>query len=292
MNTPGGLACPRVHDVLQEAAESPEYTSLVAEYSAKLAARGIVAPNGTEILRLNDCALSRACNGQAVPAAFTVQGIDLLATARSELGVVEMNYKNAGPLCVGKIIQDILSLVEGFVSKGSPRFALWSGHDITLAPLLAAFGQMTHWPHYASMISIELYSNPSDGGSLHLRMIHDGTLLEVCPGQEMCPLEEFRRMVRDLIPSEAACVAESSPAGPERPPSGGAQGPGMAMSLFVVVCFIMLGVGAMCGSVGHYWYQKRKTGDYSPLFSIQNGLGDLLQKANHVPGQAEVLQGL
>ncbi|CAN0552189.1 unnamed protein product, partial [Ectocarpus sp. 8 AP-2014] len=41
------------------------------------------------------------------------------------------------------------------------KFALFSGHDTVVAPLLAAFGAYDcRWPPYASHVAFELWSKP------------------------------------------------------------------------------------------------------------------------------------
>lgn len=60
-------------------------------------------------------------------------------------------------------IQDILS--GGSDGDQKKKFALFSGHDTVVAPLLAALGAYDcKWPPYASHVAFELWSKPVDGG--------------------------------------------------------------------------------------------------------------------------------
>lgn len=48
--------------------------------------------------------------------------------------------------------------------KSATKFALFSGHDTVVAPLLAALGAYDcRWPPYASHVAFELWSKPSQG---------------------------------------------------------------------------------------------------------------------------------
>jgi lysophosphatidic acid phosphatase type 6 len=67
-------------------------------------------------------------------------------------------------------------------SAGSYKFALFSGHDTTVQPFLAAVLKENwdqQWPAYAAMITIELYEAVS-GGYL-FRMVYNGEAMTV-PG--------------------------------------------------------------------------------------------------------------
>ncbi|CAN0298033.1 unnamed protein product, partial [Ectocarpus fasciculatus] len=60
---------------------------------------------------------------------------------------------------------EILTNMRRALSGDSPtKFALFSGHDTVVAPLLAAFGAYDcRWPPYASHVAFELWSKPPAG---------------------------------------------------------------------------------------------------------------------------------
>lgn len=69
-------------------------------------------------------------------------------------------------MCVCFPFQDALSGASGGDRSKSQvkKFALFSGHDTVIAPLLAALGAYDcKWPPYASHVAFELWSKPVDG---------------------------------------------------------------------------------------------------------------------------------
>ncbi|KAJ2741880.1 hypothetical protein GGI19_006895, partial [Coemansia pectinata] len=95
---------------------------------------------------------------------------------------------------------------------GDLKFALYSGHDSTVAPLLAvlqASNKNMLWPPYASNILFELWKK-SDGSRV-VRVIYNGQVLKLQPEFEWCdlnacPLDTFYKHLDEYIPE--SIVAE------------------------------------------------------------------------------------
>lgn len=77
---------------------------------------------------------------------------------------IENQHKFCCPLCVARNITTPTPQ-EALSGETSTKFALFSGHDTVVAPLLAALGAYDcRWPPYASHVAFELWSKPPGSG--------------------------------------------------------------------------------------------------------------------------------
>ncbi|CAB3403493.1 unnamed protein product [Caenorhabditis bovis] len=93
-------------------------------------------------------------------------------------------------------------ILKNFV--GSPRkFTLYASHDATLTSLLYNLGVSRHQlPPYASAVIFELHN--VDGRRFVKMMFRDSplhlpTIMEPCNGLQLCPLEDFQKLVEPRI---------------------------------------------------------------------------------------------
>jgi len=100
--------------------------------------------------------------------------------------------------------QNLLETMDG--SKKAPKFVLWSGHDTTIAPLLAIFGHCKGWPPYSSMLNLELYSGQHGDYFVRLLFQTKPLLLAACGHKEVCPVKEFLELLDAMIPSDEECA--------------------------------------------------------------------------------------
>ncbi|PSC67963.1 Lysophosphatidic acid phosphatase type 6 [Micractinium conductrix] len=79
---------------------------------------------------------------------------------------------------------------------GQPRMFLYSGHDTSVMPLLAALGKrVENWPPYLSNLVLELWRRPSGGH--YVKVLHNRSelpLTELC-GSATCELQLFKDKV-------------------------------------------------------------------------------------------------
>jgi hypothetical protein len=108
---------------------------------------------------------------------------------------------------IGYLLQEI---VEDFIlpvtTGTSPyKLLLFSGHDTTLLPILAAFDLWDGvvWAHYASQMQLEIYEKNS---SFYLRFIYNGIAFTIpgCP-DELCDWDIFYSIVTRLYPLPNQC---------------------------------------------------------------------------------------
>lgn len=103
-------------------------------------------------------------------------------------------------------------------SKPQQKFAIFSGHDATIEPVLAAMEtQQTRYPGYASnvllftQIILELFKKQNES---YVRMLYDGTAVDIpaCAPQgkhltgvpSMCTLEAFMYQVNSMTPTKTS----------------------------------------------------------------------------------------
>ena len=142
----------------------------------------------------------------------------------------EMAYMTSTPLSqilgIGTLWEDMLQqwkmVVEG--DSAAPKFALFSGHDSTLTPLLASLMQESYktWPPYASHLIFELWRNGTnaamgregegEGEDLWVYVTYNGqavVLDSTQPTSLLIPWSTFLAKIRPLIPPDWSAMCHS-----------------------------------------------------------------------------------
>ncbi|KNE54896.1 hypothetical protein AMAG_00841 [Allomyces macrogynus ATCC 38327] len=147
-----------------------------------------------------------------------------------------VKYPGIGQLLIGRFVTELHELMAHHVTGTAPdpaefsmhvqhmrasgtakppRFALYSGHDTTLVPLMAALGVWDHtWPPFASHLTLELFQSKSPAStqraedSHFVRLRHNGTNLRVPACQEpgahypgdpsLCTYAAFKALVDEV----------------------------------------------------------------------------------------------
>jgi Histidine phosphatase superfamily (branch 2) len=136
-----------------------------------------------------------------------------------------------------EIMQNINPYLEGApqgqdksqVNIKAPRFALFSGHDTTIMPLLASLDTKlwndTDWAPYASLMVIEIHEvidGQSDttiySSNFAFRLIYNGKVLtsvvEGCPeSADLCDIVHFQSKVNPIATRNTDCSRTDSNAG-------------------------------------------------------------------------------
>jgi len=115
------------------------------------------------------------------------------------------------------LLREITRRLERAAASSGPRFALFSGHDTVVAPLLAAIGATSapgacRWPPYASRVVFELWQPRarSTAGGAVVRVLFNGVPVTRhvigCTSSpprllshDLCPLEAFSNAVEALV---------------------------------------------------------------------------------------------
>lgn len=149
----------------------------------------------------------------------------------------EATRNEALRLGIGRLLVEILKTM----ACADGRLHLYAGHDWTLMPLLMCVARredaaIRSWPPFCASLSLELWdadegdtslqqqpqrgvAPSADGGRL-VRVLYNGHPLELpcsARGDELCRLDDFRRMlapylVEDFAAECAACSADPPPA--------------------------------------------------------------------------------
>ncbi|KAJ1902017.1 hypothetical protein LPJ66_000341 [Kickxella alabastrina] len=233
-------ACPAIKNVLTLISKTDQYQRFLKDQGplmAKLA--GIFNVSGNRWSDTwdgyFDVLNARHCNSKDLPCSHALAGgaannsAAKCATVEDVLQVqhnshYELTYKMRDStwskqlmrLYIGSFIGTLKERMEQHVAGKAPelKFALYSGHDTTVLPLLAALrasNQGMLWPPYASNILFELWKK-SDGSRV-VRVIYNGEVLRLMEGSEWCdlnacPIDTFYKHLDEYIPSDIAteCV--------------------------------------------------------------------------------------
>jgi len=164
------------------------------------------------ILNVFDCFQTHACHGMKFPDQMSTDFYNkvrdnLIWLTKATNTAQRQNYTYA-QIAIASFLQDILDLLHSVHSNtSSVKFALYSGHDTTLLPLLISYdiwdGQ---WPSYASLLRIELLSDPQNGKNF-VRLVYNNECLRLpgCEYRELCPYEEFREITLKIVGAMALC---------------------------------------------------------------------------------------
>jgi len=106
--------------------------------------------------------------------------------------VDEVCYLMGGEL-LNKIAGDFADHIEG---KTPHKLVLYSGHDITIMPLLGLLGRpLNEIPGYASCLALELCKNDSGAYSIKILFNGEDVILPSANGAPLLPYEAFVKLV-------------------------------------------------------------------------------------------------
>lgn len=188
-----------------------------AAESAVLAARvrdalGLPLDHAVDFVGLHDVLSCAEFHGKALPPGVTPALLEEINRKATEL----VRHKVAPTaddgahheilqLGIGVLVEMVMAAMEVSHQGGAsePKLRLWSGHDTTLFPMLAALGvHVDDWPPYLSNIIFELWEGPAAGGSAgprahYVRVLYNDREV-VIPGMqkgELCELSTFKQHV-------------------------------------------------------------------------------------------------
>ena len=241
---PNSACCPRLADLLKSrraALRSSKSTSLAALEERALAALGseLAPPEGERLdfIALFDACTSRLAHEIGLPGQVTEE---LLREVEAEAARVMAHlvsptdvYSSDDPasseevlrLTAGRHLHELVGHMEdaaGQKGDSAAGLRLYSAHDTSLMPLLAALGRLEPgaWPPYTSFLVFELArAPPEEGGGHFVRALYNGEVVEHLPGAAAgggsaaepgggwVPLADFLRALEPLLPRDfsAAC---------------------------------------------------------------------------------------
>ncbi|EXX70764.1 uncharacterized protein OCT59_020543 [Rhizophagus irregularis] len=169
-----------------------------------------------------DTVTAAKANKIPIPKEFTeevIDKIDEISTGEWFNGfyeTLEMRRLAIGPF-IADLRDIILSKVNNIPEAEDLKFAIYSGHDSTLAPLIATFNAFDHrWPKFNSHLILELFESKEEFSSAqdnhYVRVRYNDKILELpaCQNDDkhhpkdksLCTLKAFLTLVDSHIPKD------------------------------------------------------------------------------------------
>jgi len=100
----------------------------------------------------------------------------------------------------GELLNSIKGNMDDFVNDKQPyKLAYYSGHDITILPIMALLGKpLDTAPGYASNIAIELWKNDNSAYSVKVFYNKDYVKLPVMNSSDSCSYNDFKQLVESV----------------------------------------------------------------------------------------------
>jgi len=195
--------CPRITKIQNRVHESKPYRDFEAsvnDFKNDLAKKlkyinATVASGFPRWEQIYDNFYCRRAHGYPLPEGFTKDYVDhIIEVAEKEYTFIlaDREYVELG---MSPLFTRLKTLLKNRVNgvDNDLKYALFSGHDTTLAPLLSLLGVYDgKWPSYASNLIFEL-SQRADTSEWILKLIYNGKELFIsgCPLEQSCPWKTF-----------------------------------------------------------------------------------------------------
>lgn len=211
--TPNSNICPMFATYKAAALQTPSYQTffenqVVPLYSNLTEVLGFNVDSSGDIEQIHDCLIVHACHEQPIPQgaeASTLlykQVMEVFDYSYSSIYNYPTPQENA-QVGIGFFLQEITQLMVDKMNGDSPvKLAMYSAHDTTVLPILAAYQQWNGvWAPYASQLQIEMYKN--NAGDRAIRMAYNGKniLVPGCSGV-LCDWNDFYSYTSSLFPAD------------------------------------------------------------------------------------------
>ncbi|KAJ1638464.1 histidine phosphatase superfamily [Pavlovales sp. CCMP2436] len=220
---PNEKRCPRLAQLEAEADAAFEHNPGLAAFddATRRAVERDVGAGELSTLRGNgalDCLMTTACQSDVDPAAknlFDASGLSPALASESWQAIERFfahkaAYNQAAwpRLALGPLGHEIRTFARSAVEGklGRPRLALWSAHDTTVTPLLAALGVHDgRWAPYAANLVIEVWKRAAGSDAASVRLLFMGEditwRLPGCErGRALCPFARLEDALAWSLP--------------------------------------------------------------------------------------------
>lgn len=293
---PNERVCPRLTEIRQENYKSSTFQaynrSTESDLLRSFQSNVLKLPTDTEMDAI-DCLMTTMCTDRPLPDAVNDYGMNRRLQDENSTTIdygsnlfqrlyerqvqkTTINYKlddsRYSKLAMGPLWHEIMENINPILQGDDPRFklAMFSGHDTTLMPLLAALDPKLwddkDWPSYASMIVLEIHEVNIDGFAdksifrtdYAFRLLYNGrvltTLVDGCPSDlDLCDLEILVNRVRTFATLERDCARQHEEATEWRGAVGRTKDL-LSTTEGVVYFVILVGTGAAAGAVATFFY--------------------------------------
>lgn len=225
-------ACPKIGKLFDEISQSPQHQRFLKKHGPLMARlEGIFGVSGKGWSDnwdgYIDVLWARKCHGKKLPCSGQSNEERKYQICASDQDADQANMnanfewalkfrdhplaKNLTRLAIGNFVGTLTEQIRSKIAgkEGDLKFALYSGHDTTVAPLLGVLKADNYnmmWPPYASNIVFELWKEKRTGRHV-VRVVYNGKTLKLqhqhewC-NMESCPVEDFYKYLDGYIPSD------------------------------------------------------------------------------------------
>ncbi|GIQ83119.1 histidine phosphatase superfamily protein, clade-2, partial [Kipferlia bialata] len=187
--------CPRMHQMYYGGInEEPFYLDYMATIQPEL--DSINAKTGGDMtwVPIYDNLDCRNASAMEFPFGITEhEYLTSIDAANFEMYAQFTNQTEYLQLYIGMFVQEISDmLVDAAAGNLEYTFAMHSGHDSTISPLMGVLQDWDYtWPPYASVIAFELYSDDRGEQYIKSRYLDRDLRPPFCNGLVYCPLDMF-----------------------------------------------------------------------------------------------------
>ncbi|KAH9193916.1 hypothetical protein AeNC1_004094 [Aphanomyces euteiches] len=192
---PNPSSCPKLADIKAQYESSAGYIQWHDAHAPVVNLTKTIFDTYDERI-LFDCLLTSRCSmPSSLPPTLSVAQYDSIVNYERDK---RMKIYTEDPLyskvSMAKVLLSIRNRILARIHGDGPRFALYSGHDDTVMPILAALGGsawLLDWPPYAAFLAMELYADANNATAHFVRFIYQGKPLTLpgCRSDKLCPLE-------------------------------------------------------------------------------------------------------
>jgi len=166
--------------------------------------------DAVDVLSFHDCLMVHLCNDLKAPNGITKDLINKLVHFHDWSDAYIYSYPNItyrAQIGIGFLLQEIYDVMQTSLANTTsyPNFALFSGHDTSILPILVSYGlQSTNNPQavaYSSHLVFETYQDNEGVG--YVRFIYNSQeyLIPGCDGV-LCSFDIFAKITEELLPRD------------------------------------------------------------------------------------------
>jgi len=201
---PNTQLCPRAAQVLTQISSEPAYVSWTKSQLPLLEKIASILDVEVNSLPdwpgLFDAFQVLTCYNQTYPG-MDQEIIDQIFANANWQWNYQLNNSELVTLQMGSFTTELVKNIRSYIGgEAMPQYMVFSGHDTTIAPLLASLQSYDgQWPPYASHMEIELWSNTAGQWYVQVKYQGEPLVLPTCSGASMCPYSQFLTLVNPLI---------------------------------------------------------------------------------------------
>lgn len=286
---PNANACPRLNQASAAAYSSPDFiaentSAAMNQLSVEL--DNIMGAGYWQWYTSLDCLMTAVCTNHSIPANAQTGAEFTDLTFNQTISQAEYSYAYQAlhnnsfysKIGMGQTIYDMRTRIQAAVDGDSSalKFALWSAHDTSIMPFLAALlgdSWDRKWARYAALVSIEIYNSTVVGSDDMFRMVYNGEPL-LFPGctTTICDVSVLLGSMSFAQETMPDCAAESE----DSPGTAGNSNLGTKKTLdsdsWILVCFASVILGISIGGFISWFYLKRKFSSETENRTVLMGL--------------------